>query len=565
MRERFHELTAETRSFGERMRLLLPPALLLVFTLCVFAPYEYVLTNYQEFWFSFGQIWWCFPLLAICLLAVILLVGVLLRGKLADLYLTLLFALAIAFYIEGNFLPAEYGVQTGAKIQWERYGAYTFFDTGVWCVLCILPFILYWLSARLWRSVLRALSVGILLVQAVTLVTVVAINPDCLHNSAQGIGFSWEGTGELSKNENTLFILVDECDVAYINEQRAHDPHCTDFLEGFTFYPDTVGVYNITFPAVTQYLTGKMWYMDTTVTDYCAQAWQQDELFTGMKTRGYDVRILGSQKDFGAPRADIIDNCTLEDARIRSYPGLVRTLMQLVSFRYFPHGFKPGLWTPTDDVALYLDAGDLYREQDDILYRNLCEHPIQAGREEPAFRYLHLNAMHLPFRLNGNVEPIGDNEANSYQQGQAVLRILETILTQLKQQGIYDNSAIVIAADHGLREDRFTEITQPHNPTLMVKPRNSTGPFTVSAQPMWTTNMKATLMDAAGLPNWSDFGESMLRPEQCEWCIRYFYPVVTANSQNELVEYEVLGEATYLNVWEKTGRVWPLGTEYFDD
>ena len=321
----------------------------------------------------------------------------------------------------------------------------------------------------------------------------------------------------------------------------------------------------MTYPAVTQYFTGRMWYMDVTVDAYDRAAWMQDELFRGMKARGYDIRILGHQKDFAAASSGAIDNAAIGNPKISSYSGLAKTMMQLVAFRYLPHGLKAGVWIAADELDQYLAPGTIYHTQDDVFYSKLLEHPIAATRTVPAFRYLHLNGMHLPFRLDENVKPVGGGEATSYQQGQAQFRILETIIAQLKAAEIYDNSAIIITADHGLRENRLTEITQPHNPVLLIKPRNSTHPFKISFQPMWMMHMKATMMDAAGLHNFADFGHSMLRPEDCPWEVRYFYPIVTADSQNELVEYEVTGEATYMNAWRKTGRTWHLGAEYFND
>ena len=229
MAEKRKNLVIDDRSLQQRLSLILPAALFAAATVCLFAPYEYQLTNYNEFWFSFQSVWWCFALIFLVAFVLLCIIGLFVRGKLLDIYVTLLVAVTFALYIEGNFVHVDYGVLTGEEIRWERFGAYSFLNTGLWIAMLGIPFVVLYFSKKIWNGMIRFLTIGIVLVEFVTLVTVVATNPACVHSSAKGLGFSWEGTGELSKTENTLVILLDECDVAYLNEQRMRDEHSTDF------------------------------------------------------------------------------------------------------------------------------------------------------------------------------------------------------------------------------------------------------------------------------------------------------------------------------------------------
>ena len=565
MKERFQALITEGRSFRERLFMILPVSLFFALLVFFFAPSEYLLTNYSEFWFSSSQIWWCFLLLTFGCFFFLTGIGILLKGKLFNIYITALFALALALYLEGNFIGADYGIQTGQEIRWERYGTFSFLNTAEWCMILLVPFMILYMFPKFWRFLVKGVSLILSLMFLVTIACVILMDPDCVENPLSSLGFSWNGFDTASKNENTLVILVDEWDTKYAEEQMIHDADCMDFLKGFTYYPDTVSVYNMTYPAVTQYFTGKMWYMeDLSVEEYDRLAWQQDELFSGLKEKNADIRIFGDRKDFAAVSNGLIDNAAEGTPSILSYSGLLKDFFRLVAFRYLPHGLKAGVWITADNLDAYADRGNLFSGQNSVVYEYLKEHPLKAVLDVPTFRFCHIRGMHPPFIENEECQCIGDG-ATSYTEGQAVLRILEAMMQQLEDAGIYDSTAVIIVADHGTREERLAPITEAHNPVLMIKPRRSRDPFAVSAEPRWTTYMKPTMMDAAGLDNYSEFGHSLLRPEENPWEFRYHYAVVTADLQNELVEYLIHANAAYMNAWKETGKTWHLGTYYFND
>ncbi len=565
MKTAFLNLIDDSRSMRERISLLLPVSLFFSILVFFFAPTEYLITNSSEFWFPFSEVWWCFALLTGSCFLILLGIGSLLKGKLLNVFCTAIFALGIALYLEGNFIGMDYGIQTGQEIRWERYGSYAFLNTAEWCIILLIPFLVLYFSQKAWRFLLKAGSLFLVSVQLVTILTVVLMNPGCMHDTSNRFGFSWEGFDTVSSKENTIVFLVDEFDTVYASEQLAHDGECLDFLTGFTYYPDTVSVYNMTYPAVTQYFTGKMWYMeDISTDDYDRQAWQQDELFRGLKKIQADTRVFGDKKDFAAVSEGLIDNTASGAPQITSYRGLLKGYFCLVAFRYLPHGLKAGIWMTVDDLDQYADLEFLFSGANSTVFQYLQDHPIHTAMDCPAFRFCHIRGMHQPFADNEACQCIG-NGATSYSEGQAVLRILETLVSQLKDAGVYDQTSIIIVADHGLREDRLAPLSSPHNPVLMVKPKNSSAPFSVSSQPMWTTYMKATMMDAAGLENYSEFGHSLLRPDENPWEFRYHYAVVTADLQNELVEYLIHANAAYMNGWSETGKTWHLGTYYFND
>ena len=54
---------------------------------------------------------------------------------------------------------------------------------------------------------------------------------------------------------------------------------------------------------------------------------------------------------------------------------------------------------------------------------------------------------HPPFILNEYAEEVPSDSTTQLKQARGVLHIIEEYISQLKEEGIYDNTAIIIMAD----------------------------------------------------------------------------------------------------------------------
>lgn len=106
------------------------------------------------------------------------------------------------------------------------------------------------------------------------------------------------------------------------------------------------------------------------------------------------------------------------------------------------------------------------------------------------------------FTLDGvtlDIDEIRDYKI--YQCNMASYMLLGNWLDSLREAGVYDNTRIIIVADHGtsFRDDGDYETAEPRsfNPVLLVKDFDSTGEFTVSSQFM--TNADTPFLAFNGL------------------------------------------------------------------
>lgn len=94
----------------------------LAFMLSVFAPLDVYYSNKDEFWFSVWQVAGIALTVFIVVEIILLLISYFLCNTGISIYCyTLLTFLMVYLYIQGNYIPRNYGVLNGADIDWDKY------------------------------------------------------------------------------------------------------------------------------------------------------------------------------------------------------------------------------------------------------------------------------------------------------------------------------------------------------------------------------------------------------------------------------------------------------------
>ena len=564
MRARLDDLISDNRSHGERLATGLSVALFFSCTLFVFAPFDLYMSNAEELWFPFSRIVPGFLILfAVSVLATGGLCAIF-RGKLFDLYVSCLFGITIALYLQGNFLNIDYGTLNGADIPWERYGAYSLLNTGVHICIFSLPFLLLWISKNAWKGALRFISFVLTAMELFTLGFVYFTKKP--HPIEAEYGLSWDGALTFSKEDNIVVILLDTFDNKLIQPLLEDDPACLDFLNGFTYYRNTLGTYKFTYPSMTAHMTGELWYCDGTYTDrsdYLNAAWEHDELFTGLHEMGYDTRVLGTWQYLGQARPDLIDNYEYDPQIVTDYAGLIEKMFQFTLFRYLPHVLKPGFWLYTGEFNAYKQL-NIYQLLDVYSYNRIREEKLSATCDKKAFRMYHFAGMHLPYTLSEDVTTIDASEGNMLRQAKGSLRIANELISQMKQIGVYDQSTIILMADHGTVHDGIPD--DAFNPIFFVKQKGETGEMRTSDAPVWLMDMKATILDAAGFSAYREYGRSVFDLSETEERDRWFLCTHPTDENGAgLTEYVIHGDANDYSNWIRTGRTWSTNGQELDE
>jgi hypothetical protein len=201
------------------------------------------------------------------------------------------------------------------------------------------------------------------------------------------------------------------------------------------------------------------------------------------------------------------------------------------------------------------------------------------GTDKYKFIFYHLPAMHLPMRLNEQMEyeNLPADGQGYKKQAKGILKLTKIFLNTLKKIGVYDNSIIFIIGDHGLG---LTGINIPESlntesnklghkiaarikikalPLILVKPFNSQEEMKISDAPVSLSDIPKTIISELGLKG--DFpGLSMFEVKESDIRERRF--LIYSGEKSFLIqdylpmmrEYVVSGFSWLDESWRLTGR-----------
>lgn len=439
------------------------------FMFCVFAPFEIYLASKNDFFFEGYEMISFFTLcfgVSFCGLSIISFFCMWINPKAHNCFFALILSLGVAFYVQGNYVIVDYGVLDGNVINWNDYRLEGIISHGLFILFLVIGFVLL----RKWDSV-RYMKLGsgialcIVLIQCVTLFTLVFQN--------EGLGkeevyvSTTEGEFTYSEQGNMFVLLLDTFDARVMNELFLSEEaeECKQVLTDFTYFPNTIAKYSNTYFSIPQIISGVEVEEDMLYVDFIKKAYDIAEtpFYKKLDDMKWDCRMYS---DIQMPEATddvIFDNINKYTLSVSSHRRLGEYMIKLIGFRYMPQCFKKYFWFYSDDMK---DMIDIESDTEDIFYWGNTEFyegidSINTENESGVFAFYHLEGTHLPFYTTRDMvrtkTEVGINE-----EGLAMMNMLDKFCSKLKELGIYDNSIIVVMADHG-------HYDYHQNPVFMVK------------------------------------------------------------------------------------------------
>lgn len=510
--------------------------LLATVTFFLFGPVSLYLTNINEFWFGIQDVLKICLVIGTVIFVIFCSIGLILQNKKREVFLCLVFGISLGLYIQGNFVMTDYGVLDGTNIDWHQYTSVAIWNTALWVICLMIPFMLRKLIPA-WKQILRYISSGILLVEIITL----GVIGFTLHSNQYMQNNEYKltnyGMFELSEDNNLIVFILDCYDSSAFSATLEQNEYLMDSLwKDFVYYPDTVGGATRTVVALPYILTGHPYITENTYAEYLENSFNNAPLYTILKNENYNTGIYTSSTYVSPVIQDQIINMSGGSKEVSSYPVLAYYLYRLTAFRYFPHLLKPYVWLYSGDFDKSLKVegndDDPYVFDDALFYQKLKEERITVQNTESSFRIYHLNGAHAPYTLNAQSERVAKSTPLEQQLG--VMNILEEYFEQMKEAGIYDTANIIVMADHG-------EGGIEQNPLFLIKHGAETNKFTISDLPVSYANFQPTLLSLIK-ENVTD-EKSIFELTAEDNKSRYFYYTRTTDQGSFAVEYVVHGPA----------------------
>lgn len=538
---------------GSKLKKIFLPSLLLSVTFGICGPIQLYLTNMSELWFSIGDIGWMCLLCGVLLFIVALGIGILLPKRATNYYGAVLFGISLGLYLQGNFVPTDYGVLDGREINWDDYQVTAIVNTGLW-VICIVGPIIFQKLKPLVARILPMASGLIIAMQVVTIGILLATNNFGVNDTAGYL--SDEGINTVSSKENVIVFVLDTFDQEYFRNIYANDPDFLSPLDGFTYFDNATGMYPTTKGALPYILTGQIYENEQPYSSYIEEAYHKTDYYETLISAGYDIGIYTAATYMPSYANDYFINYVNEDLRVSSYQGLAKTLYNFVCFRYFPHILKECFWFYSGEFDEWRKtAGTTSARVFDLdnfnYYSAITGDGLQVVDDASCYRFIHLQGVHSPYTMNENIEEVTDGSITAIDTARGCLKIVYAYLDQLKELGVYDNSTVVVMADHG------SGATQPTNPLFMIKPQESAGSLQINSAPVCQGDLMGTIMEDIGLNDQEKYGRSAFDIQEGELRERKFLFYTWDDSWDseylpKMVEYQIDPENNDLSSYHIT-------------
>lgn len=473
-------------TFRENLRLEIASSLLLSFTFFFFGPLEIMLSNPLEFpFFSAADVTGLsFVSTLICFVSAMGLQYLASFGgdRILKICSSVLGALGFCFYIQGNWTFTDYGRMDGTLINWKSYSQWAVMNTVMW----ILIFVIVILSINYKVRYLAActnIMLGIVGTEALTLgilaVSAAAIKPEMNYTLEGGQEF------QLSSNKNNIIvILADGFDGQDFLPVLEEEPSFRQYFDGFTFYEDTCGTSLFSEESGITLLTGNQFKVGPSFKENVKEAYRDTDLYDILEQNHYETYLFVRDKKMISPLiGGQVANFSRKKESI-DMSAAFQKLYKMVSFRYMPHIVKKHFWyTYSDLYNIQGDKGSLYFNYDmyDLIHNRGV---IAEETEHNIYQFYWIQGPHAPentdrygHKLDHLIRWTDDAYIDGrFEQTIGVVRMYTELISSLKQAGIYDNTTIILTADHGWD-------VRP-NPCLLVKPVNAHGELAISDVPV---------------------------------------------------------------------------------
>ena len=304
-----------------------------------------------------------------------------------------------------------------------------------------------------------------------------------------------------STNRNVMVFVIDslEREQAHaIMEDPEAGPELREKFRGFTEYVDNVGTANASEFAVANLFTGKYPENAMGFPNYFVSIYSPESALADFMAENTAVYLATSALKFGYanPRGQGMES-EGSGSKNRLWKGDGETwgLAEVCRFRWIPFGLK---WWHAKLLELKKipDVG-VTKEWD--AYRWLARAPL-LEESSGTLLFLHTDGVHVPIRRGRHGEYLpkpDDTDHGATEMGIFVMGQLARLFDAFRQKRVYDNSLIVVLADHGNHGNGPGEDARNlpgiARPFLWVKPVGSQHDFETSRLPTSHARISALL------------------------------------------------------------------------
>lgn len=547
--------------------------------LCVFLPAEIYRGNPLEF-VSATPVLLNGLLPALLLVVIALCAPALLPAKRwRKWYAAMLAAFFFGLWASSVFMVGDFGEMDGGSFDLSRHRKTLTLQSFLFLAVLVVG----WRAAYRWPG--YALGVSAFLGTGLLIIAGTQFQGSMSEREGTWEPVSFDDIARFSSSKNLLIVLMDSLQSDALAHLLREEPELAGRFDGFEFFPDTLGVAPSTYLTMPGFHSGIEYNNLISVGEYYDIGVRDGSFLNQLGQAGYQVDIVNPINGT-CPEASNI--CTRQENLLLQLEEVNKVeltkLLDLGLLRALPGMTKIWLFDGTNGPIarmkgdISLTGLELRIFQGNLLLSGMAD-SLHLDDGAPTARLIHLFNTHPPYMFDRKCNFIGVskqmNRMHMNSQVECGVRWFLRLLEQMRSQGVYDNSMIVLTADtgvgnvyadddlssgyaeeHGLKSGKLGRLIGGANPVLTIKYPEASGAIRSSPVQAQLTDLPRTV--CAALNDCSIDQGIDLRNAPAEGNVRRYHYYEWKNDYwglnhvPGLVTYEVDGPLWFESSWSRT-------------
>ena len=444
-------------------------AVVLSFATCfmffIYAPLELYFTNQGEF---FYDIYILLPLV-FCNFLIFLggSIGFFWLLRKTKWYYPCLYAYFIAFicsYVQGNFLAAWLPIINGEMLNWNNYPVERIKSVVLWIIVIGVFLLLYKKKGSIFiNKFIKVISLFMGWMLFLT-ICILCVSTEGYHKKQILSTATSKDILTMSEEKNFVILLLDATDSPVLNDIITNESDkYKEIFDDFTYYTNAAGGYPYTLHSIPLILTGEWFEKQCSFEEFRQQAYKNSPLLNRLENEEYRIGIYEPHFVVDATDQNRFDNILDCQRKVSSPFTFCRWQIQMAGYRYAPFDLKRFCYVYTNAFNTLKDlpeGEELFQEDNLFFWDKLCNEQINLV-EQKCFRFIHVEGPHSPSLYDENMNL---TEVSNYESSvKGCMTMTKRYIDMIKEEGIYDNTCIIIMSDHG-HGSGFDD-----NPILFIK------------------------------------------------------------------------------------------------
>ncbi len=370
-------------------------------------------------------------------LTIYLLSGYMFSNRQNELISVVAFSYTFLSYIQTMFFNGDMSVMEGISQNWSECKILV--NATIWIIIVTI-FVILCIKNRF----LKICIYGSYILIVLQLLGAVSLIFSQNLFSEDKVQLTYDKVFELGKEDNVVVFILDTYDVQMINTLEQEDPDILKAFSDFTLYDNMVSRFGYTDGSLPYLLTGIY------VEDYTQKEYDDSTFFKDMKAKGIDIRLITEGQYVKYFDHSLVDNISSDWKASFEAGKIISQLINCARYRGVPFALKDTYSYNELSLATCIDEADFYMFGDDqLFFENMSEAGVSVSSDyEKAFRLYHIYGAHSPYYFRESMT-YDYSSQKPKEQWKAALKTVEKYLEDMKDAGCYDDSTIIIMADHG--------------------------------------------------------------------------------------------------------------------